>query len=125
MYMRRSVCSQYHGFNCCMTFETLLSVSSSELLQRHGFTEEGKGPAGITHSPRLLPAAALLPPSRRKAANYRRFFSSCLVSCLMQLEEPEFIRTFPVLHSSVMNEILPYSNAFFPSLLPLVEIFLF
>jgi len=53
-----------------MTFEILLSVSSSGLLQRHGFTEEGKSPAGITHSPRLLPTAALLPPSRRKAANY-------------------------------------------------------
>lgn len=125
MYMRRSVCSQYHDFNCCMTFGILLSVSSSELLQRQGFTEEGKAPAGITHSPRLLPAAALLPPSRRKAANYRRFFSSCRASCLMQLKEPEFIRAFPVLHTSEMNEILPYSNAFFPSFLPLVEISLF
>jgi len=57
-----------------MTFEIVLSVSSSQLSQRHGFTEDGKAPAGITHSPRLLPAAALLPPSRRKPANYRRFF---------------------------------------------------
>lgn len=113
MYMRRSVCSQYHVFNCCMSFETLLSVSTSELLQRHGLTAEGKAPAGITHSPRLLPAAALLPPSRSKAANYRRFFSSCHASCLMQLKETEFIRAFPVLHTSVMNEMLPHSNAFF------------
>jgi len=65
MYMRRSVCSQYHVFNCCMTLEILRSVSSSQLLQRHGFAEDGKAPAGITHSPRLLPTAALLPPSRR------------------------------------------------------------
>lgn len=114
MYLRRSVCSQYHVFNCCMTFEIIPTLSSWELLQRHGFTEAGKVPAGITNSPRLLPAAALLLPSRRKATNYRRFFSSCHASCLMQLKELEFILAFPVLHTSVMNEMLPHNNAFFP-----------
>jgi hypothetical protein len=112
MRMRRSVCSQYHVFNCLMSFEILLTPSSFELSQRHGCTVS-KAPAGITHSPRLLPAAALLPPSRRKATNYRRFLSSCHASCLMKLKEPEFIRAFPVLHTSVMNEMLPHSNAFF------------